>query len=68
MMSDFAFNKKEKSRGIYGKRTTLYDNYEFDKPMDKKFYDKEVYNYNKDVYDRDDEFWEENRLEALNQR
>ncbi|GGD15115.1 DUF5686 and carboxypeptidase-like regulatory domain-containing protein [Hyunsoonleella pacifica] len=66
MMSDFAFNKKEKSRGIYGKRTTLYDNYKFDNPRDKKFYDKEVYNYDKDIYDRGDEFWEQNRLEALN--
>ncbi|WP_139001549.1 DUF5686 and carboxypeptidase-like regulatory domain-containing protein [Hyunsoonleella aestuarii] len=66
MMSDFAFNKKEKSRGIYGKRTTLYDNYKFDIEKDKKFYDAEVYNYDKDVYDRDDEFWAENRLEALN--
>lgn len=66
MMSDFAFNKKEKSRGIYGKRTTLYDNYTFDIPKDKKFYEKEVYNYDKDVYDRDDAFWEANRLEALN--
>ncbi|SEP68921.1 CarboxypepD_reg-like domain-containing protein [Hyunsoonleella jejuensis] len=66
MMSDFAFNKKEKSRGIYGKRTTLYDNYKFDIPKDKKFYEKEVYNYDKDVYDRDDAFWEANRLEALN--
>lgn len=66
MMSDFAFNKKEKSRGIYGKRTTLYDNYKFDVPKDKKFYEKEVYNYDKDVYDRDDAFWEANRLEALN--
>lgn len=66
MMSDFALSKKEKSRGIYGKRTTLYDNYKFDIPKDKKFYDKEVYNYDKDVYDRDDAFWEQNRLEELN--
>ncbi|MDO5978307.1 DUF5686 family protein [Flavivirga spongiicola] len=66
MMSDFALNKKEKSRGVYGKRTTLYDNYEFDKELDKKFYDREVYNYDKDVYDRGDAFWAENRLEALN--
>ncbi|GAB1856710.1 DUF5686 family protein [Flavobacteriaceae bacterium MHTCC 0001] len=66
MMSDFAFNKKEKSRGIYGKRTTLYDNYKFDIPKDKKFYDKEVYNYDKDVYDRGEAFWAKNRLEALN--
>ncbi|NQX86743.1 MAG: carboxypeptidase-like regulatory domain-containing protein [Flavobacteriaceae bacterium] len=66
MMSDFAFNKKEKSRGIYGKRTTLYDNYKFNKQKPLKFYEKEVYNYDKDVYDRDANFWEENRLEKLN--
>jgi hypothetical protein len=66
MMSDFALNKKEKSRGVYGKRTTLYNNYEFDKPLDKKFYEQEVYNFDKDVYDRDESFWNENRLEALN--
>ena len=67
MMSDFALNKKEKSRGIYGKRTTLYNNYEFDKEKDKKFYDEEVYYYDKDVYDRDNAFWEEHRLEALSE-
>ncbi len=67
MMSDFAFSKKETSHGIYGKRTTLYDNYEFDRVKDKKFYDEEVYNYDKDIYDRDDDFWAENRLENLNQ-
>ena len=66
-MSDFAFNKKEKSRGVYGKRTTLYDNYEFDIKKDPKFYDEEVYSYNADVYDQDDTFWKENRLENLNQ-
>ncbi|NNK83381.1 MAG: carboxypeptidase-like regulatory domain-containing protein, partial [Flavobacteriaceae bacterium] len=66
MMSDFAFNKKEKSRGVYGKRTTLYNNYKFDEEKDAKFYDEEVYNYDKDVYDRDDAFWNNNRLEKLN--
>ncbi|MBT8310783.1 MAG: carboxypeptidase-like regulatory domain-containing protein [Flavobacteriaceae bacterium] len=66
MLSDFAINKKERSRGVYGKRTTLYDNYEFDKVLDNEFYDEEVYDFDKDVYDRDDAFWEENRLESLN--
>ncbi len=66
-MSDFAFNKKEKSRGVYGKRTTLYDNYKFDIPKDDKFYTKEVYSYNQDVYNRDDDFWEQNRMESLSQ-
>ncbi len=66
MLSDFALNKKEKSRGIYGKRTTLYDNYEFDKFREESFYDKEVYSFNEDIYNRDDDFWEKNRLESLN--
>lgn len=66
MMSDFAFNKKEKSRGIYGKRTTLYENYVFDEPKETEFYDEEVFNYDMDIYDRNDEFWQQNRLEKLN--
>ncbi len=66
MLTDFSLNKKEKSRGIYGKRTTLYDNYVFDVPMDEKFYSQEIYEYDKDVFDRDDEFWVQNRMESLN--
>ena len=66
MLSDFALNKKEKSRGIYGKRTTLYNNYVFDVPKDEKFYGKEVYYFEEDVYNRDDEFWDQNRMESLN--
>ncbi len=65
-LSDFALNKKEKSRGIYGKRTTLYDNYKFDITKDPKFYDKKVYYYDEDVYNREDDFWNKNRLEVLN--
>ncbi|WP_033961212.1 DUF5686 and carboxypeptidase-like regulatory domain-containing protein [Psychroserpens jangbogonensis] len=66
MLSDFALNKKEKSRGVYGKRTTLYENYVFDEPKEESFYDEEVYFFDEDVYNRDDEFWEQNRLESLN--
>jgi hypothetical protein len=66
MLSDFALNKKEKSRGVYGKRTTLYDNYEFDIAKDKKFYEEEVYSYDEDAYNRDDTFWADNRMESLN--
>src|SRR5210317_456589 len=65
MLSDFSYSNKEKSRGVYGKRTTLFNNYMFDVQKDKKFYDEEVYYYDKDVYDRGDEFWNENRLEEL---
>ena len=66
MLSDFALNKKEKSRGVYGKRTTLYNNYVFDEPKEEEFYDEEVYSYNEDIYNRDDSFWDKNRLEELN--
>lgn len=65
MMTDFAFSKKEQSRGVYGKRTTLYNNYKFDITKDKNFYEEQVYYYNQDVYDRDDSFWKQNRLEEL---
>lgn len=66
-MSDFALNKKEESRGVYGKRTTLYDNHVFDQPKDEKFYSQEVYSFNEDIYNQDESFWEANRQEALNQ-
>ncbi|HAV55000.1 MAG TPA: hypothetical protein DCX41_08760 [Aequorivita sp.] len=64
-MSDFSFRKKEEAKGIYGKRTTLYDNYVFNIPKDKKFYAEEVDPYNYEVYNRPDEFWDENRMEKL---
>lgn len=65
-MSDFALNKKEKSRGLYGKRTTLYSDYVFNKKREEKFYRKETYTYNNQVYNQPEEFWEKNRLEELN--
>jgi len=65
-MSDFALSKKEKSKGIYGKRTTLYDNYVFDEKKDPKFYKEKVYSFDEDLYNQSDEFWEENRMELLN--
>ncbi len=66
MLSDFAFNKKEKSRGVYGKRTTLYDNYKFDIEKAASFYGVAVNNYDLEAYNRDDAFWETNRMESLN--
>jgi hypothetical protein len=64
-MSDFSFGKKEEAKGIYGKRTTLYDDYVFNIPKDKKFYAQQVDPYEFEVYNRSDDFWEENRLEKL---
>lgn len=66
MLSDFAFSKKEKAKGVYGKRTTVYDNYQFDQFKEKKFYKPNTYELNPEVFEKDDAFWSENRLEALN--
>lgn len=66
MMSDFAFNKKEKSKGVYGKRTTLFDNHKFNIEKPEKFYKEEVNFIDNEVYAKSDEFWEENRFEKLN--
>jgi hypothetical protein len=66
MMSDFALNKKEKSKGIYGKRTTLFDNHKFNIEKPEKFYKEEVNFIDNEVFTKSDEFWEENRFEKLN--
>ncbi|MCZ8198349.1 MAG: DUF5686 family protein [Flavobacterium sp.] len=66
MMSDFALNKKEKSKGVYGKRTTLFDNHKFNIEKPEKFYKEEVNFIDNEVYTKSDEFWEENRFEKLN--
>lgn len=66
MLSDFSLNKKEDSRGIYGKRTTVYDNYEFNQPRTASFYKPPPNLFDAALYERDDTFWERNRLEDLN--
>jgi len=66
MMSDFALNKKEDSKGIYGKRTTLYRNHEFNKVKPLAFYKEEVNFIDNGVYQKSDEYWQENRFEKLN--
>jgi len=65
MMTDFALNKKEKSKGVYGKRTSLYQNHKFNGEKPEKFYKEEVNYLDKDVYNKSEEYWEENRFENL---
>ncbi len=67
MLSDFAFSKKEKSRGVYGKRTTVYDHYKFDLERPKDFYESETDPYDPRVFERDSVFWRNARLESLNE-
>jgi hypothetical protein len=66
MLSDFSFQKKEESRGVYGKRTTVFDNYTFNDPKPNEFYRRDINPLDIDVIVKDDAFWEKNRLESLN--
>lgn len=66
MMSDFALNKKESSKGIYGKRTSLYRNHKFNEQKPEKFYKDEINFIDNEVYKKSDAFWAENRFEKLN--
>ncbi len=66
MMSDFALNKKDESKGVYGKRTTLYQNHKFNIEKPVSFYKDEVNYIDNEVYNKTDKYWEENRFENLN--
>jgi len=65
MMSDFSLNKNDKSKGMYGKRSSLYRNHVFNQIKPASFY-KEQVNYKDDaVYNKTDKYWQENRFENL---
>ncbi|RDY58829.1 DUF5686 and carboxypeptidase-like regulatory domain-containing protein [Flagellimonas nanhaiensis] len=66
MLSDFSFSKKEKSKGVYGKRTTVYDNYAFDIKRQEEFYKTASDPYDPRIFRRDSTFWKNARLESLN--
>ena len=66
MMSDFALRKKETSKGVYGKRTTLIKNHKFNEEKPDNFYKEEVNFIDNSVYARSNEYWNENRFEKLN--
>jgi hypothetical protein len=66
MMTDFALRKKEESKGVYGKRTTLIKNHKFNVEKPDKFYKDEINFIDNTVYAKTDEYWNENRFEKLN--
>lgn len=66
MMSDFSITKRNKARGLYGKRTTMYKNYEFNKQKPKGFYTKKIDVYDSKIYNKSNEYWAKNRQEKLN--
>ncbi len=66
MLSDFSFKKKEQAKGMYGRRTTMYKDYEFNKEKEAKFYTKEINVYDDEIYNKTDGYWSVNRQEKLN--
>ena len=68
MLSDFSLTKKEKSKGVYSKRTTIYDNHDFETVRPEAFYRSATDPYNPAILNREDAFWESNRLEQLNEK
>ncbi|MCF6279680.1 MAG: DUF5686 and carboxypeptidase regulatory-like domain-containing protein [Flavobacteriaceae bacterium] len=66
IMSDFSIGKKDKAKGVYGKRTTMYKDYEFDDDKGEEFYKKEADIYAEEIYEKADDYWAENRQEKLN--
>ena len=69
MMSDFALSKKEGKRGIYGRRTTIYDNYQFDIEKEKGFYTARAKaDYDLSIFMKDEAYWKKNRLEKLSDK
>src|SRR5690606_11449069 len=66
-MTDFSIRQNEKSKGMYGKRTTFYKNFDFNKKMPLNFYKSEVNTYNEALMNRPDEFWEGYRFEPLSE-
>ncbi len=67
MLSDFSLTKKEESKGVYGKRTTVYGNHDFSTTRSEEFYNTKTDPYSPAVFNREDTFWESNRLEGLNE-
>ena len=68
MLSDFSLTKKEESKGVYSKRTTIYDNHDFETKRSEAFYRSKTDPYNPAILNREDTFWERNRLEQLNEK
>jgi len=65
MMSNFSFKKKENSRGVYGKRTTMYKDYVFNESKPDKFYNVQIDAFNEEIYNKGADFWDKSRQERL---
>lgn len=64
-MSDFSISKKEDSKGVYGKRTSIFENHKFNIEHPIEFYKEDVNKFDESIYTRSDDFWKTYRFEAL---
>ncbi|SNR67039.1 CarboxypepD_reg-like domain-containing protein [Lutibacter agarilyticus] len=67
MMSDFSLKKKDKAKGIYGKRTTMYKDYVFNEQKTDKFYNVKIDAFNEEIYNKGADFWNKSRQEKLSE-
>ena len=66
LMTDFALSKDEKSKGVYGKRTTLAKNHVFNQPIADTVFRQKVNYFDEEAFKKTDAYWTENRFEKLN--
>lgn len=60
-------SKKEGTKGMFAKRTLTYNDYKFDQPREyiEKLLDEKYEPVSSGAYDKDDDFWAQNRPERL---
>ncbi|MCK4562384.1 MAG: carboxypeptidase-like regulatory domain-containing protein, partial [Flavobacteriaceae bacterium] len=63
-MSDFSHSKKDKSKGVYGKRTTLYNHHVFNVKRPEEYYKEDVAE-KEEIYHKTNNYWSKNRQEKL---
>lgn len=62
------FSLTENVMGLYGRKTTSYDNFVINQPQDDKFYlNRDPINVAEDHRDKASDFWENNRHEELSE-
>lgn len=65
IMTDFSLQKKEQAKGMYGKRTTYYSDFVFDDEKPTQFYLSQVNDYEENIHNQSDDFWNLFRTEKL---
>lgn len=65
MMADFGLRKKKSTKGVFGKRTTYYEDYKFERPLKDEFYQIKADVFEDSIYNLSDAYWQSHRLEKL---